>query len=174
MWKKKHFLSVITCYIIIINFQQILIKMSDSAELILKVKNGFWHTQNIDYFKYFKSSKRLKLYFFTGLYWSSTTPSPGWHVHLPPKTASPACPSTWLYWSKCTTPSWTCFSFLDSRGLTLYLHFLCAYASSFWAPESTRALLLFWIDFKSIDRWCWIDLVVFYSLFYRTKEKETL
>lgn len=45
-----------------------------------------------------------------GLCWSSTTPSLGWHALLPRKTVSPACLSTWLFWSKCTMPSWTCFS----------------------------------------------------------------
>lgn len=52
-------------------------------------------------------------FFHTGLCWSSITLSLGWHVLLQPKTASPACLCTWLCWSRCTMPYWTCFSCVD-------------------------------------------------------------
>lgn len=81
-------------------------------------------------------------------------PSPGWRARPPRKTASPACPSTWLCWSRCTTPSSTCFSRVTLREqwrdallssplspsiLCLHFLFLCTrgHRSSVVAPPSS-------------------------------------
>lgn len=64
-------------------------------------------------------------------------PSHGWHVLLPHKTVSPACLSTWLFWFKCTMPSWTCFSRVRWR--TKLRRISCS--SYFWTTDGSRAPL---------------------------------
>lgn len=77
------------------------------------------------------------IFLHAGLCWSSTMPSHGWHALLPRKTVSPACLSTWLFWSKCTMPSWTCFS--QVRWRTELWKPSCS--SYFWTTDGSGAPL---------------------------------